>query len=375
MKFGFLDIVLILLTFQLILFSFFLFIRKAKFISNYLLGIQLFSQAAGIFGGFCTNQYFYFIDSFPGIFFSGDSFVFLWGPTFYFYVKSIAYKDFKLKIIHILHFIPFIIALSYLLITFFPISAEEKRFLINSRTYPYIVYGKFITMFVRVQVLFYIIKSIYVLNSVRIRLEESHSSISITHYSWLKFLIIGFTACYFLSLPLSIIFHYISYPYNPMIYLGMVGPYFIYYNILFFKAWYASDVFIGVDEHVKYKSSKLKKEEADILLEKLEKYIISEKPFLNPDITLSLLADNLNMLPRTLSQLINEYYNQNFYDYINSLRVEESKKLLLDSSCKRTVLEILYEVGFNNKSAYNIAFKKFTGLTPTEYKKQHYIYR
>ena len=369
MEFGFLDIVLILIIFQLILFSFSLFIRKAKFISNYILGIQLFSQAAGIFGGFCSNQYYYFIDSYPGILFSGDSFSFLWGSTFYLYVRSIAYSDFKLKPIHIAHFIPFILVLSYLLITFFPVSSEEKRLLIINRTYPYLIYGKFIIIFIRIQVLFYIFRSIYVLNSFGKRLKESHSSISLTHYSWLKFLIIGFTACYFLTLPL-LIFQLISFVYNRLIFLGMVGPYFIYFNILFFKAWYASDVFIGVEEHVKYKSSKLKKEEAVIFLEKLEKYIISEKPFLNPDLTLSLLADNLNMLPRTLSQLINEYYNQNFYDYINTLRIEESKKLLLDSSCKRTVLEILYEVGFNNKSAYNIAFKKVTGLTPTEFRKK-----
>ena len=72
-----------------------------------------------------------------------------------------------------------------------------------------------------------------------------------------------------------------------------------------------------------------------------------------------------------LSQIINEYFEQNFQDYINKQRIEESKKYLLDKVKRKTVLEILYEVGFNTKSSFNIAFKKTTGLTPTEFKKKY----
>jgi YesN/AraC family two-component response regulator len=152
--------------------------------------------------------------------------------------------------------------------------------------------------------------------------------------------------------------------------LAIIIPYLVYFNIIFFKAWYKPDIFTGVEEEVKYKSSKLRKEEAENWINRLTQHVELNKPYLNSELTLNQLAENTNIPSRILSQIINEYFNQNFYDYINKLRVEESKKILLDGSSKKTILEILYSVGFNTKSAFNVAFKKSTGLTPTEYKKR-----
>jgi len=62
---------------------------------------------------------------------------------------------------------------------------------------------------------------------------------------------------------------------------------------------------------------------------------------------------------------------QNFYDFINRYRILEAKQLLTNpKDPKITVLEVLYEVGFNSKSSFNTLFKKYTGLTPTEFRKK-----
>jgi YesN/AraC family two-component response regulator len=95
-----------------------------------------------------------------------------------------------------------------------------------------------------------------------------------------------------------------------------------------------------------------------------------EKPYLNPTLTLKELSTELSIPSRYLSQIINEHMQSNFYDYISKYRIEEAKKLLSDLSCDKTVLEILYEVGFNSKSSFNTAFKKFTGITPSRFKKE-----
>lgn len=69
--------------------------------------------------------------------------------------------------------------------------------------------------------------------------------------------------------------------------------------------------------------------------------------------------------------MINEGLNQNFYDFINYHRVKESERLLREpDSDFKTVLEVLFEVGFNSKSSFNTAFKKINGVTPTQFKKQ-----
>jgi AraC-like DNA-binding protein len=96
--------------------------------------------------------------------------------------------------------------------------------------------------------------------------------------------------------------------------------------------------------------------------------MLSVKPFLDPDITLKKLASRISVQSKHLSQIINKYKNQNFYDYINYYRINEAKNILVDSKNNKTILEVLFECGFNSKSAFNTHFKKITGSTPTQFK-------
>ncbi len=122
----------------------------------------------------------------------------------------------------------------------------------------------------------------------------------------------------------------------------------------------------------KYEKSSLTSENSEKYLKKLIKIMECEKPFLNNDLTLQKLSEMLSISPHHLSQIINEKKNQNFFDFINSYRIEEAKNLLVDKKGELlTILAIAEEVGFNSKSAFNIAFKKYTSLTPSQFKKQN----
>jgi AraC-like DNA-binding protein len=94
-----------------------------------------------------------------------------------------------------------------------------------------------------------------------------------------------------------------------------------------------------------------------------------EKPYMDPNINLMDLGQQVGIPHRSLSEVINNALQQNFYDFINSYRVRESERLLKESEQYKTVLEVLYEVGFNSKSAFHTAFKKTTGMTPTQFKR------
>ena len=104
-------------------------------------------------------------------------------------------------------------------------------------------------------------------------------------------------------------------------------------------------------------------------MERLIEYLESEKPYLNNELSLKNIAGHLEISPHQLSQIINTGSNRNFYDLINSYRIEETRRLLTDPSKQDlTIIDIAYEVGFNSKSAFNNAFKKYTNMTPSQYK-------
>ena len=101
---------------------------------------------------------------------------------------------------------------------------------------------------------------------------------------------------------------------------------------------------------------------------RLKRSMIDEKSFKDLDLTLTLLAKRLNVHPNHLSQVINTYEQKNFYDYINWLRVEEFKSLVVrPESQQYTLLSLAHECGFNSKTTFNRNFKKVTGLSPSEY--------
>jgi ligand-binding sensor domain-containing protein/AraC-like DNA-binding protein len=121
----------------------------------------------------------------------------------------------------------------------------------------------------------------------------------------------------------------------------------------------------------KYKSSSLDPERAEEYLKKLIYLMEYEKAYRDEKVSLMSLSKKLSISYHLLSQIINERMNRSFYDLINSYRIEEAKKRIVDpKEEKQSILTIAYDVGFNTKAAFNRVFKKYTKMTPTEYKKK-----
>jgi AraC-like DNA-binding protein len=132
------------------------------------------------------------------------------------------------------------------------------------------------------------------------------------------------------------------------------------------------NVAASFENNTKYANSKLSDLEKKKILELLQKHMDDKKPFLDSELSIELLANQLSIKPRTLSQVINELLQISFFEFINQYRIKEAQRLLTNPKDKKiTILEVLYEVGFNSKSSFNTVFKKHTGLTPLEFKKKH----
>ena len=106
------------------------------------------------------------------------------------------------------------------------------------------------------------------------------------------------------------------------------------------------------------------------LYDKINGHVVDNKLFLDPYLGLDSLSESLDLSPGYLSFLINNYSSHNFSDYINQLRVNQVKQLIKDPDYQNyTIVSIGLESGFNSKSTFYKSFKKFTGISPAEFKK------
>jgi ligand-binding sensor domain-containing protein/AraC-like DNA-binding protein len=125
-------------------------------------------------------------------------------------------------------------------------------------------------------------------------------------------------------------------------------------------------------QKIKYSTSSIDGERMDEACEALRALMEEEKVFLDPDLTLKKLAQRLTIHYNHLSRIINERYGESFNNYINRHRIEEAKKRLADPAlADKSILEIMLETGFYSKSTFNTAFRKFTGSSPSDYRKNN----
>lgn len=121
----------------------------------------------------------------------------------------------------------------------------------------------------------------------------------------------------------------------------------------------------------KYIKSGLSGAERTILIARVKEIMENQKPYLKSDLTINNLAEMLNTNFHKLSQVINESFDKNFYDFINSYRIMEATRLLKSpESEKFKIIAIAYDSGFSSKSSFYNAFRKNTGITPGEYLKK-----
>ena len=107
----------------------------------------------------------------------------------------------------------------------------------------------------------------------------------------------------------------------------------------------------------------------DAMNERLLEYMKNKKPYLNPELSLQDLANDLNLTRHQLSALINKKQHINFYSFINLYRVNEVKNLLVNPDMKDyKLITLAFEAGFNSKASFNRLFKQITNQTPSEYR-------
>jgi AraC-like DNA-binding protein len=300
----------------------------------------------------------------------GDPTFFLIPPLLWFYTSELTGNKVKLSFYLILHFIPFLLIVIFSL-TFRSINPESAFISFLDHHHRLINVGFWIIVVVQFSAYQLFIHKQW--NAYQELMQQEVSNTENVDIAWVRFFMVVF-----LLIDLFFLFSLVA-----AIHL-MDGMWLRKITALVFSLSVFALGYKGIlQKDIFQRGAETKPEGPGVFLtntvinkpdEELIKRLLSfmeeKKPYLDPELTLSTLAKELSISRSLLSQLINDGVGDNFYNFINKYRVEQVKKLMIDPQLKNyNMLGIALEAGFKSKSTFNLIFKRFTGLTPTEYRK------
>jgi AraC-like DNA-binding protein len=295
-------------------------------------------------------------------------FALLHGPFLFLYVSAFVHRLPKRKIWYFIHFMPFIISYTWML-PFYLLSAGKKLHNLHHGMpdFGFLMFYQYNTVLLSGTI--YIFLSVIFLIKFRYELKKRYFNLGKNNMQWLLMLISSLLLVWIVIYFGNITHIFIVVGINTML-TGIVG---IRHTVVFTGNTPTSG---DMPQYlrkkpvwtVRYEKSGLTAQKKQLINEGLQKLMAKEKIYNDSNLSLDMLANRLNIHPNYLSQYINEELKISFYDYINSYRVEEFKKLVeLPGSNNYKILALAYECGFNSKSSFNRNFKKATGYTPSEY--------
>ena len=218
----------------------------------------------------------------------------------------------------------------------------------------------------------YMIAALFEVRSYRRRIMDLYSAVEKINLSWLGNLLVGLLVWQTLGIVEYVMWETELTNFAIALYIFNQAVFLIFVSLIFMKGLRQPVIFLGPDSpraQRKYEKSLLPGPVRTEYRDRLVRFMEDEKPFLNPLLSLPDLASGVKIPAHHLSQVLNSSFQQNFFDFINGYRVKESQRLLAAREGRdKTILEILYETGFNSKSVFNTAFKRHTGMTPSEWK-------
>lgn len=318
-----------------------------------------------------------FLIRYPRLVFLESVTSFLYGPLTYLYVRALtsrAYWRFSSR--QWLHFLPFAASIA-LLIPFFNLSDESLVDMIYADADVDDQLGLWVLGGLAVAVLPIPLIGVYLTLGIRrlvqhgYNIRDQFSSIENISLIWLRNLLIALGLLYILyfvalasggsnrlesllNIATVIVIYTIGY-------MGLRQP------IIFRHP----DQPEASAERPKYRKSALDDESSKMLLQELQDLMATDRPYLDSKLSLAELAGQLGLSSNYLSQIINQQTGGNFFDYINSHRVDAAKDILADPArAKASILTIAMDSGFNSKSAFYTAFKQHADLTPSQYRRK-----
>lgn len=370
---SFNDVPLILVIFQSLLFSILLLtVNLGKRQANFFLAMFLLAIGLDAF-----DSLIYWSPSIKVVYFTGAVHIFyclkfsvyLAAPMLFFYVKSMIDPDFKVRWRDAVHLLP-LLAFPLFIAALYNNLSEEERVL-GITQFGLLFNEPVFQLHLWVRHLLYVgygIGCFYLLFQYKNRLKQHYSNIEKIDLFWLQMLIGGFLMIWvwvFIAYLLTLV--------NSSQWLGnLIG---ISGNVFSFVFVNALVLYSMAHANIGYRQV-LTEEKTDtpesekydpMIINKLNQLMRDQVLYLDPELTLEQLAGISEIPVRKISAAINRDAGQNFFDYINSYRVQKAASILASRNGKTSMLDVMADAGFNSKSTFYRAFKKFMNMTPTDY--------
>jgi len=357
MLFFLLKIAGVLAIFQMILLMLFFTSPKNRNSSNVLLTLILLVYTmqicAIVFMSSFKDEILVRYNLFPAF---CNQFAFLFGPLIWFYSKTIVHiKPGRWKL---LHFTPFALMIVYMLI---------KKLVDPGYLFWYSQFRFYSSGLILIHGLIYILLTGLSISRNKV-LYRSYFNLTSSFKTLYGFLLVGFISLWVLKfntfLFMDIWRRYKLCPFTTSLYF-IAG--FLFFNILVYLALIRPELFT---RKKKYQNTNMSFEKKQQIIDQLIRLMEVEKIYADSSLSLTNLAKKTGISVLHLSQIINEELSVGFSEFVNIYRIKEAKYLLFNTRGEFTVQQIMYDVGFNSKSAFNTAFKKYCGCTPSELKQK-----
>lgn len=297
----------------------------------------------------------------------GDPTFYLIAPLLWFYSNELTGHSVKKSMNLLLHFLPFLVVI-VLSLSLREVASEAYTDFLRSNHKLFIIFFWF-SVVIQFSAYQFIVRRRWI--AYQLFLDEEISNKEDVDISWLRFFMSIFLLInlfFLLSLFVTIHLEHYLWMHKITAFVFSLSVFALgYHGILQKQLFYVAP---PVTAKVGLVPNEVLVKPDEELIERLMAHMHMTRPYLNPELTLSQLAKDLNMSRSQLSHLINGGVGDNFYDFINKFRVEEVKRLMVLPKVKNySLLGIALEAGFKSKSTFNLIFKRFTGLTPGQYRR------
>lgn len=277
-----------------------------------------------------------------------SSVLFLYAPFLYFFARFLV-KNTKVALQKdYVHFIPFVAYVIY--------NAVQAIYPFETAVTAYSV-----ALLYYVQTVSYTVVSFRLIHNKGNQTKQQH---------WIKYLLLAFIVVWAMFLSETVLGLFGQYKASEVFKILGIVSLLLLANITIAMAIYSPEFFFKGFRIIKPQTTD-NKLITETHFEQLLSVMSNKALFTKPNLKVSDLSKELGMTERNTSLLIKTFHGGNFLDFVNSLRIEEAKRLFIEEQDSMSISEVLYQVGFNSKSVFNTAFKKKTGMTPSQFKKQH----